>query len=66
MGLSHEFRDDEHGADLVEYSLLVAFMAVASVALFLASGESVGGLWLAVNRVLTQAFDGAGGKTHGS
>ena len=67
MCLLHEFWNDENGAGLVEYTLLLAFMALVSATLFLASGGSANGVWDAVNRVLTRAnpFDGALGKVQG-
>jgi len=67
MRLLRELWEDEQGGDLLEYTLLMAFTALASTALFLASGGTTGGLWLAVNRALTQAnpFDGAVGRIQG-
>jgi Flp pilus assembly pilin Flp len=40
---ARSFLHDEHGQDLVEYALLVAFVALASAALFLGDGPSVSG-----------------------
>jgi len=49
------FLADESGQDLIEYTLLMAFVALASAALFLGSGRSVKGIWAVVNSDLTQA-----------
>ena len=36
---------EEQGQDLIEYTLLMAFVALASAALFLGSGGSIQGIW---------------------
>ena len=41
--------------DLIEYTLLLAFVAMASAALFIGSGQSVGGVWTVANSTLAQA-----------
>jgi Flp pilus assembly pilin Flp len=46
---------DEQGQDLIEYTLLMAFVALASAALFLGAGNSVKGIWSASNSQLTAA-----------
>jgi Flp pilus assembly pilin Flp len=46
---------DDSGQDLIEYTLLMAFVALASAALFLASGGSIAGIWTVSNNQLTQA-----------
>jgi Flp pilus assembly pilin Flp len=47
-----DFLKDEKGQDLVEYSLLLAFITLACVALFLTSTGSIMGIWTAANNVL--------------
>jgi Flp pilus assembly pilin Flp len=37
--------NDEQGQDLIEYTLLMAFVALASAALFIGSGASIKGIW---------------------
>ena len=37
--------NDEQGQDLIEYTLLMAFVALASAALFIGAGGSVKGIW---------------------
>ncbi|MCC7174874.1 MAG: hypothetical protein IT159_06730 [Bryobacterales bacterium] len=50
------FLKDEQGQDLIEYTLLLAFVALASAALFIAAGGSVSGIWnVASSRLATAA-----------
>jgi Flp pilus assembly pilin Flp len=49
------FLRDEQGQDLVEYTLLLAFVALASAALFIGAGSSVSGIWTNANSRLTDA-----------
>lgn len=45
----------EGGQDLIEYTLLLAFVALASAALFLGSGGSIKGIWSVANSTLVVA-----------
>ena len=49
------FIREEGGQDLVEYSLLLAFVALASAALFIGAGGSIGGIWVVANSRLVDA-----------
>lgn len=49
------FWADDRGQDLIEYTLLMAFVALASAALFLGAGGSVAGIWSTSNSQLTSA-----------
>lgn len=49
------FLRDEQGQDLIEYTLLLAFVCLASAALFISAGGSVGGIWSSANSRLLQA-----------
>jgi Flp pilus assembly pilin Flp len=49
------FVQDEQGQDLIEYTLLLAFVCLASAALFISAGGSVGGIWTQANTRLTAA-----------
>jgi Flp pilus assembly pilin Flp len=49
------FLRDEEGQDLIEYTLLLAFVCLASAALFISAGGSVSGIWSATNSQLTTA-----------
>ncbi len=52
--LTRFFRD-EQGQDLIEYTLLLAFVCLASAALFISAGGSVSGIWTATNSRLDVA-----------
>jgi Flp pilus assembly pilin Flp len=49
------FLQDERGQDLIEYTLLLAFVCLASAALFISAGGSVSGIWSATNSDLAVA-----------
>ena len=49
------FLRDEQGQDLIEYTLLLAFVALASAALFIGAGDSVSGIWSVSNSQLVAA-----------
>jgi Flp pilus assembly pilin Flp len=55
MTFLHGFWNDEQGQDLIEYTLLMAFVALASAALFLGAGGSIKGIWSVTNNQLAQA-----------
>ncbi len=46
------FLRDEQGQDLIEYTLLLAFVALASAALFIGAGNAVSGIWGRANTQL--------------
>jgi len=49
------FLKDDQGQDLIEYTLLLAFVCLASAALFISAGGSVSGIWSATNSDLALA-----------
>jgi len=53
--LLFNFVKDEQGQDLIEYTLLLAFVCLASAAMFISAGGSVGGIWTQANSRLTSA-----------
>jgi Flp pilus assembly pilin Flp len=53
--LFFNFVKDEQGQDLIEYTLLLAFVCLASAALFVSAGGSVSGIWTATNSRLSAA-----------
>ena len=57
-----DFVKAEHGQDLIEYTLLLAFVVLASAALFIGAGNSVKGIWTATNSQLSAA-NSAGSST---
>ncbi len=49
------FWQEEDGQDLVEYSLLLAFIALAAIALMSSAGTSVSTIWSKISSQLTSA-----------
>jgi Flp pilus assembly pilin Flp len=49
------FLKDEQAQDLIEYTLLVAFVCLATAALFVNSGGSLSGIWSSANSQLGTA-----------
>ena len=49
------FVRDEQGQDLIEYTLLLAFVCLASAALFINAGASLKGIWSQANGIITNA-----------
>jgi len=49
------FWKDESGQDLIEYTLLMAFVALASASLFISAGTSVSGIWGTASNQLSSA-----------
>jgi Flp pilus assembly pilin Flp len=55
MNAIRNFWNDDNGQDLIEYTLLMAFVALASAALFLGAGGSISGIWTTSNSQLSAA-----------
>jgi Flp pilus assembly pilin Flp len=55
MTLVRSFVLDDQGQDLIEYTLLMAFVALASAALFIGAGGSIKGIWTTSNSQLDAA-----------
>jgi Flp pilus assembly pilin Flp len=49
------FVREEEGQDLVEYTLLLAFVCLASAALFIGAGKSMANIWVDTNLIVTNA-----------
>ena len=49
------FVRNEEGQDLVEYTLLLAFVCLASAALFIGAGKSMASIWTDTNLIVTNA-----------
>ncbi len=45
----------DSGQDLIEYTLLLAFVALASAGLFISSGGDVSKIWSSANSMLSKA-----------
>jgi len=50
-----DFIRDEQGQDITEYSLLLAFVVIASAALLLMNTASIVGIWTATNQIVVDA-----------
>jgi len=55
MRCAMELLKGEEGQDLIEYTLLIAFVSLASAALFLGAGGSISSIWTATNSQLATA-----------
>jgi Flp pilus assembly pilin Flp len=55
LNLTKRLWQDEQGQDLIEYTLLMAFVALASAALFISSGTSISSIWSDSNSELSAA-----------
>ncbi|MBZ5577324.1 MAG: hypothetical protein LAP40_12255 [Acidobacteriia bacterium] len=51
--------NEDGGQDLIEYTLLMAFVALASAALFIGAGGSIQGIWSVTNTQLAAANSSA-------
>ena len=49
------FVKDEQGQDLIEYTLLMAFIALASAAIFVNAGKSISTIWGSASTQLSNA-----------
>jgi Flp pilus assembly pilin Flp len=49
------FLRDEGGQDLIEYSLILAFIALAGAAAFIGMGGTIKGIWTIANNRLSNA-----------
>jgi Flp pilus assembly pilin Flp len=49
------FLKDESGQDLIEYTLLMAFVALASAAVFVSAGSSISSIWGSASTQLSNA-----------
>ena len=59
MTILRNLWNEEEGQDLIEYTLLMAFVALASAALFLGAGGSIQGIWSVTNTQLAAANSSA-------
>ncbi len=60
MSTLKSFLRDDQGQDLIEYTLLLAFVALASAALFVSAGGSINTIWSTANSRLSDAAASAG------
>ena len=50
---------EEAGQDLIEYTLLLAFVVLVSAGVFIQAGTVTSGIWITANSVLTSASKAA-------
>jgi Flp pilus assembly pilin Flp len=55
----YQFLKDERGQDLIEYTLLLAFIALAGAVLFVGMGRNITSIWTVVNSRLASAAGGS-------
>ena len=55
MKVLYSLWNDDQGQDTIEYVLLIAFVALASAAIFLAGGGSILGIWSTSNSQIVAA-----------
>jgi Flp pilus assembly pilin Flp len=60
--LMTRFVREEEGQDLIEYTLLLAFVCLASAALFINAGTTMANIWAVANATLTNADSAASGS----
>jgi len=60
--LKHIWRNEE-GQDLIEYTLLLAFVALVAAGLFIQAGNVTAGIWGTANSLLTKASSTAVGNS---
>ena len=61
--LLFNFIREDKGQDLVEYTLLLAFVCLASAALFINAGTSLATIWTDTNTIASQAASAAATAT---
>ncbi len=57
--LLRNFWLEEDGQDLIEYTLLLAFVCLVAAAIFIGAGRSTSGIWTIANSHLTNASTAA-------
>jgi Flp pilus assembly pilin Flp len=59
MNLLKNFLRDDQGQDLIEYTLLLAFVALASAAVFIGAGQGINTIWTDANTIMNNAAKSA-------
>ena len=59
MSLLKNLWKGDEGQDLIEYSILISFVALSVVGLFMGAGKDVKGAWAAANNQLVKANSNA-------
>jgi len=63
MSFWKSFWQNQGGQDLVEYSLLLAFVCLVSAALFIGVGKNVAAIWGYTSTSMQQAYCAASGSS---
>ncbi|CDX60188.1 Flp/Fap pilin component [Mesorhizobium plurifarium] len=58
MTMARQFRDDENGAAMVEYSVLIGIITAAAIAIILAVATFVQGAWSTLCSALSSSTPG--------
>lgn len=53
------FLREEQGQDLIEYTLLLAFVCLAAAAIFIPEGQGIGSIWSTTSTVTLSAASAA-------
>jgi len=53
------FWSEERGQDLIEYTLLLAFVCLVAAAVFIGAGKSTSGIWSIADKTLGDAKEAA-------
>jgi len=53
------FLREEQGQDLIEYTLLLAFVCLAAAAIFIPEGRGIGSIWSVASQTTSQAASAA-------
>lgn len=61
-----QFRSGDKGQDLIEYTLLLAFVCLVAAAVFIGAGTATSGIWATANTHLTNANTSAAASSGGS
>ncbi len=59
MTIFKQFLRGEEGQDLIEYTLLLAFVCLVGAAIFIPVGNTVAGVWNSTNTVASEANSAA-------
>ncbi len=57
--MTNSFWREQDGQDLIEYTLLLAFVALVAAAVFIGAGQSASSIWTIANNHLSNAKSAA-------
>ena len=59
VNLLNSFWSEDGGQDLIEYTLLLAFVCLVAAAIFINAGQATSGIWTIANQHLSNASSAA-------